>query len=492
MIDFRDSIDARNAQKLLDVNGIIASRIVSGEIDLRFATKDIYTLDNCDVVSLKVSLDKPLLTLSIEKCNIQRINIDKQTRIGHIEIKGESKIGSIYFERGCECKELVIEDRSEISSVMFLQLPEEIEFKNGVKINSLRFNGAVSKGKIYFFKANVNDIEFIQCQFDKLVFQNTDINSLRCSKVKISEIDVTYSASCKDFLFDDGEVTDLSFLQLSKFKETDISITNSRIDNLSLGDYYNKGKFKFINSNVNKSIQITNSELSNGIFNGVDWPKAKIDFNRSHISKCNFFNIGWPEDYRITEVIRITDKESEDRLWEDMDSYRQLKFAYQSQQNYFEAAKFRYNELRLYYQLMHYYTWHGFHLNSLRSWWNQHRKSWWKYFGEFLILWTSKKGSNFGESVGLPLYQMIKFHLIFFTLLVLSNDTFPVQITSPQEHNWQAFSRGVKIFIFTMNPAHPFMVDNIPIYGLVDTMMRISSGYFIYYFLKASRKFHLT
>ena len=491
-IDFRDQIQPGNAKEILDADGIISGLIINGQIEIRHPQRNLYTLNNCKLNSLQICNIQKEMSLQIENCEIRRLFIDEQSKIKSIKITQASQIETFYVNKEVACNELVLEDQSEIISGTMLHVPTETEFRGGSKLGVLKFNSSVKGGKIYFFNAVASHIDFHQCKIEKLTIQKSDLSSLRCSRSTIAEIKMTDFSSCKEFSFNEGHSEHLNFFELSKFKETDISISNSVIENLSLIDYYNKGKFKFINCAVGQSIQITNSELSNGVFNGVDWPKADINFNRSHISKCNFFNIAWPDNYRISEIKELKTKENEDILWETMESYRQLKSAYQNQQNFIEAAKFRYNELRLYYQLMHHYTWYGFDLRRFGNWWKYERKNWWEHLGEYLILWTSKKGSNFGESVGLPLYQMIKFHLILFTLLLLNIDGLPVKIVSPLEHNWEKFWEGFRIFIFTINPAHSFIIGDIPIYGAIDTLMRISSGYFIYYFLKASRKFHIS
>jgi hypothetical protein len=111
--------------------------------------------------------------------------------------------------------------------------------------------------------------------------------------------------------------------------------------------------------------------------------------------------------------------------------------------------------------------------------------------GNYLIVATHKWSSDFGQNIWRPLFFLFSFHLLWHNLLLIAQfDVYPnlVQV------DWQITKDAFNSYFKTLLPTHgaDLTIDGLrkDIGGWTDFMMRVSSGYFMFYFVFSSRKYH--
>lgn len=142
------------------------------------------------------------------------------------------------------------------------------------------------------------------------------------------------------------------------------------------------------------------------------------------------------------------------------DNYRQLKMAAMANHNNIEALEFYKNEMILY--------WKEIRLEGGVTWYDR------------ILVFVNRVSSNFGQNWFLPLLWMFAFALIFYSSILswryLDND-------------WSGGEEFGQFWVL-INPVHttPEYINTGA--GLfTEFVMRVMIGYFLYHFIKASRKF---
>lgn len=141
------------------------------------------------------------------------------------------------------------------------------------------------------------------------------------------------------------------------------------------------------------------------------------------------------------------------------DTYRQLKKASLTNNNLIDALQF--------------------HANEMQSYWREIRLIGGDNFWDTILIFLNRWSSNFGQSWILPLVWLFLFHSLFF-LFVMSY------------FFGNSFSGNFEFgqFWVLLNPLHktPDYINTGS--GLfTEFLMRIFNSYFIYHFVKATRKF---
>ena len=158
---------------------------------------------------------------------------------------------------------------------------------------------------------------------------------------------------------------------------------------------------------------------------------------------------------------RLFNQNIQNRRWiEEKESYRQLKLAYLNNSDKFNALKFYRNEMYSYFR--------GTLFSKSENLWNK------------ILLILDFGTSNFGQSYLMPLGWLFGFHLLFFSCFW-------------NFHYWENTLTGFDEFgeFWTLlNPAHaqPSYVES-GMGKFTDFVMRVSSGFFIFHFIKVTRRF---
>jgi len=269
-----------------------------------------------------------------------------------------------------------------------------------------------------------------------------------------------------------------SILEIKKLQLSSIALTgNIILKNLIINDLYidsfsnldgifNVFKTKFINK-----VRITDSSLSNVIFNDVNFKNAKLSFDRTFLDKTVFANIIWPKGNMIytTEEVDEQENKSKYSYLVRKEVYRQLKNNSKNSSNHIDALKFYRNEMNEY--------WKYIKTTKTESWANR------------LLIGVNKYVSDFGQNYWWPLAWLLGVHFILFMILFFTKFSFEFQFNTDLDFTFKSFELATGEFIRLINPVHKMSQGMDGFYVIIDMLMRISAGFFIYQFLRATRKF---
>jgi hypothetical protein len=268
-----------------------------------------------------------------------------------------------------------------------------------------------------------------------------------------------------------------------QFKSMDFNLV--KFENLQ-----NDGTIILSNSEITQRLQILESDLQQTRFNNISLtPQCDFDLLDSDISDVTFNNFKWNKHFQLSEKYSNEKYDREDGyLLTLRESYRQLKSNHLKNNNKIIALEFQKHELRIHLQIVQ---------KSVASAWKRSGEPFLNPLGNYFVLWTHKAASDFGMNVWKPLLFLFLFHFVFFnTLLVYTPE---LNLTPFENISWQATQDAWGKYFYTLLPIHTFnlprfesSIEAKPIFiaGFWDFLMRLSSGYFIFYFLTASRKYH--
>jgi hypothetical protein len=254
-----------------------------------------------------------------------------------------------------------------------------------------------------------------------------------------------------------------------------LNFENVRFQNIQFDASQNNGSIGFLNCIVISHFEVLRSSLGKCSFTNMDiYPGSHFDLLDSNINDVSFNSFRW-RNFKLNE--EYNDSKYSTRLnflISVRESYRQLKANYLKSGNKIEALEFQRAELETHLKVLSFER-----FDSLKS------------FGNYLIVGSNKLFSDFGQNIWKPLLFLASFHLLWFAiLLLLKFNVYPTFSNIDWSITWQAFDA----YFSTLLPTHSgelVIAENKKIiWGWVDLFMRISSGYFIFYFVYSSRKYH--
>jgi hypothetical protein len=242
------------------------------------------------------------------------------------------------------------------------------------------------------------------------------------------------------------------------------------INKLKINRYSNiDGTLTFQGVKIIDSFSFEDSDLENVKFNDVDFHKSRVIFDRSYITSAKFANILWPNNHEISSSI-INDKNDSkieiELLRSKTEVYRQLKKVYLNDSNNVEALKFYRNEMSSY--------WERVQIDKKDTKENR------------ILICVNKYVSDFGQSYFLPILWLFVIHLVFCIIIWNIEACSHCHSGTFCEND---FLKGVAQYFSWINPIFkvPERWTNISI--SIGFFMRLSSGFFIYHLVKATRKF---
>lgn len=345
-----------------------------------------------------------------------------------------------------------------------------------VTINRLQINeGALSS--LDLENCNITQINFEAIELPNLQITDGDFGTILLGQSNVNK----YQIEKKDNSLASLPIEHLIIRQPNLIHNSIINVKGVDCMSLSLnGLKNNHGTLIVTDTIVNELFSIEFASLGNSKFSNLNLKRCKaIKTLNASFTESKFFNVQWPSTYRIHEYEKEIDAcETSDQkiskfFYPLRESYRQLIAVSNKELNKIDALFFQKQELRIYFEIIKFEKW--------KSWSN---------FQDFLVLGSNKLFSDFGQNIWLPLKWWIPIHLILFTLLI-SNHELGVSMVSPKEHEWEFFWDGVGIFLNLLSPVHSSEINKVSIFGITDFLMRLTSGYFLFYFISATRKFHL-
>lgn len=299
----------------------------------------------------------------------------------------------------------------------------------------------------------------------------------------------------KDLVFEGSLLGELSIpakkfntIKIEPFYINDSSgskVEYKKIESLSLVNNSFSGTLKIRNVDI-ESLSISNIECYDGMISLIDLEIEKAQFldvniksfywsqlnfrkilkiERGDLSNLKFANINWLKGRKVSDSEigktkeQIIKKGHLKKLQDERETYRQLKAASSSSHNHIEALSFYKNEMRLY--------WQGIRINGGVSIWDR------------ILVFLNRWVSDFGQSWALPLLWLFVFHTLIYFCIIGFNFT----------KDYEAFRVGAGQYFELLNPVHktPDYIKGFNI-GL-ELLLRVLDGFFIYHFVRATRKF---
>lgn len=310
---------------------------------------------------------------------------------------------------------------------------------------------------------------------DRLGFQlnalQWDMMSLAITvsyKSKVEQSKVTISSSSLRALSIDGE------------QNGSMSVENCRIQSLYFRDFSTKGDATFFNIRpLNKEsagkIEIKQSNLDNTWFDNIDFNEYKpLSFFRTRFGKVRFSACSFPSDYRgfehfnALENIHYPEKKSNNYHRDQYEIFLSLKNALDSNGNFYEAQKLQAVSNEALKKIE----------GVLRS--------------DRIILWVNGFSNNHGLSIARPFLHFFGWTILFYILYLWSLG---------RMFNCNGFNLSLIGYYFSfIDPTHriDFLEDMkksnlskglISIALTLDFLGKIISGFFIYQFVAAFRKY---
>jgi hypothetical protein len=329
-------------------------------------------------------------------------------------------------------------------------------------------SNSIDKFKIYSTKIKTLNIEATSLQI--LEIKNDFYGSLSLKVQNINYIKISKSNK-KDFIISSINF-DACNIQLSFIIEC------CEIENIYLNEFNNlNGKFYLKNSYIRKGFKMINSDIGESIFSNVNFDKnLSFTFLNTNIIKSKFLTVDWMDNHRLNEELPSINLSNQDKLQHYLtvkESYRQLKEISLKALNRYDALNFQRNEQRMYKEIL----------------WIK------KNYLDHFLLKTNDLFNDFGLSYIKPLLWLLSSHLVLFCLVMFFGD-------NVLPYSFSLFS-GTFSWGDTLNAFSQYFQTLIPIHSadyldgelgfplIIDVLMRISSGYFLYYLISASRKFHI-
>ena len=259
-------------------------------------------------------------------------------------------------------------------------------------------------------------------------------------------------------------------------KDTEITLQNGTFDKLNFSSIINKGIIQIIKSNVfnkdekDSGIDFRDSNMGVTIITNCFLTTKKINLDGAFLMDMKLSGVMWPAKNIIDENFK---ERSTIELIYLRDTYRQLKAISINAKDIVNALKFKANEMNTYYYILHKSRLK--HIFPL------------KWRSDFFELFFSKWSSNFGLSIGQPLFFIFAFHALWLYILLNHTDYSTLHFTLDKSlMTLDAFKGCTYEFFKFLNPVRKF---NPNVHPALDIVMRLSVGYFAYHLIRATRKF---
>ena len=327
--------------------------------------------------------------------------------------------------------------------------------------------------KVRVEKLRCKQLSFYSLQVDRCELLGIDTDELSLSFDTLKSFEINVSNQTEEAFPIRPRVGKLVVNSWPTIRETNFLFANiKKLNEFNAMDvnYFNEAFFD--NFKIREKFLLMNSSLIKCKFNKIDLQTAQLSLWDTYLQDSDFVNVEWPDDFRINEAVdHPNDFESL------REAYRQLKRISLNQNNKIHALEFQRNEMRMQYEIL-----------SRKPKWGLKN---FKNLGNFLIVGTHKWVSDFGQNIWKPLLLLLGFHLIWFHFLMYTE----LGIVWSSTPNYTDSIEAVHSYFNTLLPTHGIEQqlasgEKIKITGLLDFVMRIFSGYFIFYFIYVSRKYH--
>ncbi|MEQ8361783.1 MAG: hypothetical protein RH948_02885 [Cyclobacteriaceae bacterium] len=472
---------------------------------------DILEFENCYINELLISNCK-LQSIIFSELRAERIVFDN-CEVSNIRITGD--IENEIITRDSHIDHLIIKStftRSLEVSCTETKKINRISINSDKSIASAKFSGPIKsitlsriRGSFEFMNATVDTLNIgkntrpLQIIIRHSRILNSTLNECTVGSMKIGNSNIkmriaggTYTSITFE---DEGEIILNSYLSkrisvgsiyfqlFTVNSNSKIHFNNIDIGKLHLEYFDNYGILQFNECMVNESMTLYHATLRSTNFNNFSFSKkCNVEILDSHLIESSFTNTTWP---RANKLLEHSEKSYNKERFRDylkylkslFESYRQLKWIYTSHGSKNEGLEFLKNEQRIYCKIL-----------------NTNKYNSWNDFADYLILKTNQCFSEFGQNIWRPIFYGILIHSILYYCILGYNPTLGIKLGIPYDP--QATKYGFSLFFDLLLPTHSSQVyafnsnEEVRLNGILNLLIRVSSSYFIFYFIMATRKFH--
>ncbi|HEY5750385.1 MAG TPA: hypothetical protein VIU12_30180 [Chryseolinea sp.] len=491
------------------------------------ATTGFFKIDSCVMFELRITESRVKKEMKVTNSRILSSAAIKMTTGECLLERTHFPSINLFSEVAVRIKSCGTQQRP-INHVLFDESARLVEIVDNYIRNFVIYNfRAVDRlniisSKIDSFNLTNRSKAFI----GRLAFNSCSIKSpIHLEMVELKEFEISGDAKGAY----QNEYKELKFS--SPYKWERISLSDAKFDLLSFeGLSDSSGQTVIINQITPKQFFISDCIFANTTINKLDLFDSELKILRSSVVKMTVHSIVWPRDHSLVDDIR--GGQNDMRVIADQrETYRQLKVLSIDANNKIDAQIFQKRELNLHYRLLAVRMFPRIRRReefaitfllipvsfqvaflNLAKWiipikrYSLPLRDKYYLFQDFLILHTNVIFSNFGESLKRPILWLLFLHTVLFWRLICSFPEFGIEttFTNLRNHNWAVFWDGFSLYINLLSPVHDADVPittvstvasqrpTVNIFGTIDFFMRLVTGYFIYYFIKATRKFNFS
>lgn len=441
------------------------------------ATINSLELKGCTMHTLEFAGSNSAKSVHIQWCeHIEIIQIGRETSLNNLRIdsgsvilfKSEANlIGDTVFDR-TNFNEIKATNGN-LDKLQLRQISAEtvqLELADGEKLKSTA---------IIITQSTIDTFNLIDMSLNGLFIFGGNLSRINLRPSEAKHIEVNQAPESENPNFRLAEIGRLNIHPWAGISDTKFIISNIQsIRVLALRDVTYFKEAYFDNVKIEQEFNAKNTSFIRCRFNRIQFePECNVDMYRTYLQGSDFVNVTWPRRHRIVEDLQ--DSRSKKSIRE---AYRQLKKVSLDQNNKIEALEFQKNEMRIHHRIAADEKWNGF-----------------TAFGNYFIVATHNWFSDFGQNIWKPFLLLFIVHwLLFFGYLCLFME---MQLTiSPSNTDWPLTAQAYNNYFNTLLPTHSneitFDDKELPkkLPGTLDFTMRLCSGYFIFYFIYVSRKYH--
>jgi len=470
-------------------------------------------ISNCEISNFTIE-DCRITTLSIKNCKINELLIRANPEIRTISIVSNDIVGRLQIESTSHTE--VTTENNKLCEAHFNLKNSflKIRYSEDIKVQTVQIDGDIQSVEIKNLKG---DSLITSCNSPSITIAKSTLEECTISSGASGIAHTTFkhcmikklnanAAGMRWHLFG-TKVTEFNMKKVFQSMETDsldginsdfesasfagttgvILLKQTTFKNLNLNNFVAGAPSSLNSVKITQNLYLENSILEEAKFHDVNLNKTTIHFLNSSLSGTELINVQWPRKHSFHEYKnKLKDRKAENKLevlYPLKESYRQLKVLSLDQHNKIDALEFQKHELKIYWKIVNINTWHSFKLSNLGNW---------------LILGTNHLFSDFGQSLSRPVLWLLAVHsFLIWRLLATHNLGVQLEI-DPKFWDYNSTMTGIDLFLNLLSPVHDVKVKNDfmkaehSIFGTIDFFMRIASGYFLYYFIRATRKFNLS
>lgn len=412
--------------------------------------------ENCEFLNQNVSPKSrfPIPRFYITNFNLESINFINST-INKIDIE-QCKLNLVDFSNSEVITKINIQNSEIELCLLSINNSKTIEDINidSPKLKELYLNTSTPVKKLniisiesLFVESDVNEVEIFATDFKTIEF----CPKHPATKLNIRKFDFSESNFSGMMTLEDLEVDKLILNNCNSSNGTlrlnEVHIKSAEITDVSINKFY-LNQVHFI-----EELDLQRCDLSGLRISYVKWLK-------DHKISDSFIDDKVPWFYQLRKKTHRYDSEDISQMQYERDTYRQLKAASFANQNNIEALTFYRNEMRLY--------------------WKEIRIQGGVSPQDRFLVFLNRIISDFGQSWGLPLVWLFGVHFILFMSIFEWHFSFEMA----------DFKRGLGEYFQLLNPVHKtpeYINSGMGLF--TEFWMRVLGGFFIYHFIRATRKF---